>query len=155
MLRCRSRTASAATPDRDHLLRETGSNVNRLIDHAAEYDSHTGLPVMTRFRPDRPPRPQTINWSVSWMLGIALNFIAEYNRSIAHYPNITPGEEFEGHPAAACATDATRSDDQIVEFVWPDLAWLIQAESESCRPRCGPRWATRPPARSAAACTHR
>jgi hypothetical protein len=35
--------------DRDHLVRETGSNVNRPINHAAEYDSYTGLPVMTRF----------------------------------------------------------------------------------------------------------
>jgi len=36
-------------PDRDHLVRDHGSNVNRLIDDAVDYDPYTGQPAMTGF----------------------------------------------------------------------------------------------------------
>lgn len=35
---------------------------------------------------------------VGWMYEIVLPFIDEYERSIAQYPNIKPGEEFAGYP---------------------------------------------------------
>jgi hypothetical protein len=34
---------------------------------------------------------------MGWMLGVALGFVAEYQTSIAAYPNIKAGEEFEGY----------------------------------------------------------
>ena len=37
---------------------------------------------------------------MGWMFGVALGAIAEYRASIAKYPNIEPGSEFEGYPAA-------------------------------------------------------
>jgi arylsulfatase A-like enzyme len=36
---------------------------------------------------------------MSWMFGLALGFIGEYKKSIAEYPNIPPGQEFDGYPA--------------------------------------------------------
>ena len=35
---------------------------------------------------------------VGWMFELALPFVAEYERSVADYPNIKPGEEFTGYP---------------------------------------------------------
>jgi hypothetical protein len=35
---------------------------------------------------------------MGWMLGIALKFVADYQKSIAEYPDIKTGEEFEGYP---------------------------------------------------------
>jgi arylsulfatase len=37
---------------------------------------------------------------MGWMLGVALKFVADYQKSIAEYPNIKTGEEFKGYPAA-------------------------------------------------------
>ena len=34
---------------------------------------------------------------MGWMLGVALKFIADYQKSIAEYPNIKTGEEFNGY----------------------------------------------------------
>ena len=34
---------------------------------------------------------------MGWMFGIAASFIAEYEKSIARYPNIKPGQEFNGY----------------------------------------------------------
>jgi hypothetical protein len=31
------------------------------------------------------------------MLGAALKFVAEYQKSVAEYPNIKPGEDFTGY----------------------------------------------------------
>jgi len=36
---------------------------------------------------------------IGWMLEILLPFVFEYQKSIAQYPNIKPGEEFKGYPA--------------------------------------------------------
>jgi arylsulfatase A-like enzyme len=38
---------------------------------------------------------------MAWMFGLALAYIAEYKKSIAEYPNILPGQEFDGYPATA------------------------------------------------------
>ena len=40
---------------------------------------------------------------MGWMFGLALAHIAEYKKGIAQYPNIKPGEEFNGCPAASPA----------------------------------------------------
>lgn len=34
---------------------------------------------------------------MGWMFGVAFRTIAEYEKSVAHYPNIKPGEEFNGY----------------------------------------------------------
>ncbi len=34
---------------------------------------------------------------MTWMLGAALKFVAEYQKSVAAFPNIKPGEEFKGY----------------------------------------------------------
>jgi arylsulfatase A-like enzyme len=34
---------------------------------------------------------------MTWMLGVALKFVAEYQKSVAEYPNIKPGEDFTGY----------------------------------------------------------
>jgi arylsulfatase len=34
---------------------------------------------------------------MGWMFGACWNFIAEWEKSVAQYPNITPGQEFEGY----------------------------------------------------------
>jgi arylsulfatase A-like enzyme len=34
---------------------------------------------------------------MTWMLGAALKFVAEYQKSVAEYPNIKPGEDFKGY----------------------------------------------------------
>jgi arylsulfatase len=34
---------------------------------------------------------------MTWMLGAALKFVGEYQKSLAEYPNIKPGEEFKGY----------------------------------------------------------
>jgi arylsulfatase A-like enzyme len=41
---------------------------------------------------------------MGWMFGVALMAIAEYEKSLAQYPNIKPGSEFDGYPAKAPAT---------------------------------------------------
>ena len=33
-----------------------------------------------------------------WMFELILPYVAEYEKSIAEYPNIKPGEEFKGYP---------------------------------------------------------
>jgi hypothetical protein len=33
----------------------------------------------------------------NWMFEFILPFVAEYERSVAQYPNIKPGEEFTGY----------------------------------------------------------
>jgi arylsulfatase A-like enzyme len=35
---------------------------------------------------------------MGWMFGVAFRAIAEYEKSVAQYPNIKPGEEFKGYP---------------------------------------------------------
>jgi arylsulfatase len=35
---------------------------------------------------------------VAWMFELALPFVSEYEKSLAQYPNIKPGEEFRGYP---------------------------------------------------------
>jgi arylsulfatase A-like enzyme len=37
---------------------------------------------------------------MGWMFGVTLQAIAEYRASIVKYPNIAPGSEFDGYPAA-------------------------------------------------------
>jgi hypothetical protein len=34
---------------------------------------------------------------MGWMLGVALKFVADYQKSVAQYPNIKTGEEFTGY----------------------------------------------------------
>ena len=41
---------------------------------------------------------------MGWMLGVALKFVADYQKSVAQYPNIKTGAEFEGYEATAPAT---------------------------------------------------
>jgi arylsulfatase len=36
---------------------------------------------------------------MGWMIGVTLGYVAEYNKSIARYPNIKPGQEFNGYQA--------------------------------------------------------
>jgi arylsulfatase A-like enzyme len=38
---------------------------------------------------------------MGWMFGVVLAYVAEYNKSIAQYPNIEPGQEFDGYRAKA------------------------------------------------------
>ena len=40
---------------------------------------------------------------MGWMFGVAYHAVAEYKKSIAQYPNIEPGQEFNGYPAASSA----------------------------------------------------
>jgi arylsulfatase A-like enzyme len=40
---------------------------------------------------------------MGWMFGICMQFIDEYEKSVAQYPNIKPGQEFNGYPAPATA----------------------------------------------------
>jgi hypothetical protein len=40
---------------------------------------------------------------MGWMIGIARQPIGEYEKSIAQYPKIKPGEEFTGYPAKGAA----------------------------------------------------
>jgi arylsulfatase A-like enzyme len=40
---------------------------------------------------------------MGWMVGVALKFVADYQESIAQYPNIKTGAEFEGYEADAPA----------------------------------------------------
>jgi len=37
---------------------------------------------------------------MGWMLGIAFRTVATYEKSVAQYPNIKPGEEFTGYKTA-------------------------------------------------------
>jgi hypothetical protein len=34
---------------------------------------------------------------MGWMFGVTLAYVAEYKKSIAQYPNISPGQEFDGY----------------------------------------------------------
>jgi hypothetical protein len=34
---------------------------------------------------------------MGWMLGVALKFVGDYHQSVAKYPNIKTGAEFEGY----------------------------------------------------------
>jgi arylsulfatase A-like enzyme len=43
---------------------------------------------------------------MGWMFALALTVIVEYEKSVAEYPNIKPGQEFDGYPTAAPATKA-------------------------------------------------
>ena len=43
-----------------------------------------------------------------WELGVVLGPAAEYLKSFAEFPNIKPGEEFEGYPAPAAGASAQR-----------------------------------------------
>lgn len=38
---------------------------------------------------------------IAWMFSVALQAVGEYEKSIAQYPNIKPGQEFNGYKAAA------------------------------------------------------
>ena len=38
---------------------------------------------------------------MGWMFEVAFNAIADYQNSIAEYPNIQPGQEFDGYPPSA------------------------------------------------------
>jgi arylsulfatase len=41
---------------------------------------------------------------MGWMIGVALKFVADHEKSIGQYPNIKTGEEFKGCPAATSET---------------------------------------------------
>jgi arylsulfatase len=34
---------------------------------------------------------------MGWMVGVALKFVADFQKSVAQYPNIKTGEEFTGY----------------------------------------------------------
>ena len=36
---------------------------------------------------------------MGWEVAVVLPAVAEYEKSIAEYPNIKPGAEFDGYPA--------------------------------------------------------
>ena len=38
---------------------------------------------------------------MGWMFEVAFNAVAAYRSSIAEYPNIKPGQEFNGYPPSA------------------------------------------------------
>ena len=38
-----------------------------------------------------------IKLDMGWMFGVAFRIVGEYKKSIAQYPNIKPGEEFDGY----------------------------------------------------------
>ena len=38
---------------------------------------------------------------MAWMFGVVTMEVAEYKKSLEQYPNIEPGQEFDGYPAAA------------------------------------------------------
>lgn len=38
-----------------------------------------------------------VKLDMGWMLGVGFKFVAEYMKTVAEYPNIKPGEEFEGY----------------------------------------------------------
>ncbi|MBP8181796.1 MAG: sulfatase-like hydrolase/transferase [Acidimicrobiia bacterium] len=38
---------------------------------------------------------------MGWMFGVAFSSIAQFEKTVAQYPNIEPGEEFDGYPASA------------------------------------------------------
>jgi hypothetical protein len=40
-----------------------------------------------------------IKLDMCWMFGVVLKGVSEYERSLAEYPNIQPGQEFNGYPA--------------------------------------------------------
>jgi hypothetical protein len=40
---------------------------------------------------------------MGWMFALTLTVIVEYEKSVAEYPNIKPGQEFDGYPTAAPA----------------------------------------------------
>jgi hypothetical protein len=42
---------------------------------------------------------------MGWMVGATLAYAAEYKQSIAQYPNIKPGQEFNGYRTKAPAAD--------------------------------------------------
>ena len=37
---------------------------------------------------------------MGWIFGVAFSSIAQFEKTVAQYPNIEPGEEFDGYPAA-------------------------------------------------------
>jgi hypothetical protein len=37
---------------------------------------------------------------MAWMFGVIFPAVTEYERSVEQYPNIKPGSEFDGYPAA-------------------------------------------------------
>jgi hypothetical protein len=37
---------------------------------------------------------------MGWMFGVIWKFVVEYEKSVAQYPNIKPGEEFQGYGEA-------------------------------------------------------
>jgi arylsulfatase len=43
---------------------------------------------------------------MGWMVGVALKFVVDYQKSIAQYPNIKTGAEFEGYEANASAAQS-------------------------------------------------
>jgi hypothetical protein len=42
----------------------------------------------------------TDKMDMGWEFGVALGPAAEYLKSFAEYPNIKPGEEFDGYPVS-------------------------------------------------------
>lgn len=56
------------------------------------------------------PHPAESKWEaclgiltagMGWMIGVAFRIVAAYEKSIVQYPNIKPGEEFNGYKRKA------------------------------------------------------
>ena len=43
------------------------------------------------------PNIMATKMDMGWMLGVALKFVGDYHKSVAKYPNIKTGAEFEGY----------------------------------------------------------
>ena len=57
-----------------------------------------------RQRPGRAVQPVRLSrLDMGWMFGVAASAVADYEKSIAQYPNIQPGQDFNGYSTTAVA----------------------------------------------------
>ncbi len=88
------------------LMSSKWHNIKAIFRHCAGIDQpivEPQFPMFFDLGSDPGERYNLFDYKLDmgWMFGITLSFVAEYKTSIAQYPNIQPGQEFNGYPAPA------------------------------------------------------
>jgi arylsulfatase len=77
-------------------------NIKVILRYAESFETPIETPYWPRVYdlssdPHEDYNLMVYKMDMTWMLGAALKFVAEYQKSVAAFPNIKPGEDFKGY----------------------------------------------------------
>ena len=85
-----------------HPMSVKWGNIKVILRYAESFETPIVTPYWPRVYdltsdPHEDYNIMVYKMDMTWMLGAALKSVAEYQKSVAAFPNIKPGEEFKGY----------------------------------------------------------